>query len=303
VSWQTNLQRLGLFGLACGAYGTFIENQAFKLRRFTVPVLPKGAPALRLLHISDLHLLCRNKARRRFLSGLAGLEPDIVVNTGDNVAEPSAIEALRESLGRLLDAPGVFVHGSADYEAPVFRNPLGYIFSPTTRELDLVRQRPVPTAELEAMLTSGGWRDVNEHRAVIDVLGLRLEFRGTNDAHLGLDDYAAVAGPASDGVDASIGVTHAPYRRILDAMARDKVKLILAGHTHGGQVCVPGFGALTTNCDLDPKRAKGLWRYSSGGHKSWLHVSAGLGTSPFAPFRFACPPEASLLTLVGKGQR
>ena len=127
--------------------------------------------------------------------------------------------------------------------------------------------------------------------------GLKLEFRGTDDAHLGLDDYSLVAGPRSAEVDLSVGVTHAPYLRVLDAMTDDGVELIFAGHTHGGQVCVPGWGALTTNCDLPPAQAKGSSVHRTANGRSWLHVSAGLGTSPYAPYRFACPPEATLLTL------
>jgi uncharacterized protein len=80
-------------------------------------------------------------------------------------------------------------------------------------------------------------------------------------------------------------------------MAYDGHDLIMTGHTHGGQVCVPFYGALVTNCDLDTRRAKGLSQHSAGGRTAWLHVSAGVGTSPYAPIRFACPPEATLLTL------
>ena len=60
-------------------------------------------------------------------------------------------------------------------------------------------------------------------------------------------------------------MTHAPYRRVIDAMAYDGHDLIMAGHTHGGQVCVPFYGALVTNCDLDARRAKGLSQHSAGG--------------------------------------
>ena len=107
-----------------------------------------------------------------------------------------------------------------------------------------------------------------------------------------------MAGPVDrDADEVAVAVTHAPYRRVIDAMAYDGHDLIMAGHTHGGQVCVPLYGALVTNCDLDTRRVKGLSQHSAGGHTSWMHVSAGLGTSPYAPVRFACPPEATLLTL------
>ena len=94
-----------------------------------------------------------------------------------------------------------------------------------------------------------------------------------------------------------LGLTHSPEPRVLDRFAADGYDLVMAGHTHGGQLRVPGVGALVTNCGLDRSRARGVSRW--GAHM-WLHVSAGLGTSPFAPMRFACPPEASLLTLVAR---
>ncbi len=111
-----------------------------------------------------------------------------------------------------------------------------------------------------------------------------------------------MAGPADADADVRLGVAHAPYLRVLDQFAADGYDAILAGHTHGGQVCVPGLGALTTNCDLEPARAKGLHRHPAQSvpgdpGSAWLHVSAGLGTSPYAQIRVACRPEATLLTL------
>jgi len=103
--------------------------------------------------------------------------------------------------------------------------------------------------------------------------------------------------------DVRLAVAHAPYLRVLDQFAADGYDAIIAGHTHGGQVCLPGGRALTTNCDLEPTRARGLHRHpadSAPGDdgSSWLHVSAGLGTNPYVRFRVACRPEATLMTLV-----
>jgi predicted MPP superfamily phosphohydrolase len=109
------------------------------------------------------------------------------------------------------------------------------------------------------------------------------------------DRYDRIAGPVPDPVTLRLGLTHSPEPRVLDRFAGDGYDLVLAGHTHGGQLRVPGYGALVTNCGLDRSRARGASRW---GTHLWLHVSAGLGTSPYAPVRFACPPEASLLTLV-----
>lgn len=287
---------LALAGAACVAYGSLVEARAFQLRRVSVPVLPAGSPRIRVLHISDSHLMVRDRARARFIASLAGLEPDLVVNTGDNVAEPDAIDTLSEALGRLLQRPGVFVMGSNDYTRPRFSNPLGYLVRSTERD-GADTGNPLPTGRLRAALSSGGWIDLTQVKTTLDVAGVRLELRGTDDAHLGLDDYPAVAGKPAKGTTLAIGVTHAPYLRVLDAMTADRVKVIFAGHTHGGQVCVPVYGALTTNCDLPPRRAKGLSKHKAGGRTSWLHVSAGLGMSPLAPYRFACPPEATLVSL------
>ena len=132
---------------------------------------------------------------------------------------------------------------------------------------------------------------------------LSFAFAGVDDPHLRYDRLAEVAGPADAGADVRLGVAHAPYLRVLDQFAADGYDAILAGHTHGGQVCLPGVGALTTNCDLEPARAKGLHRHPATSQdgdpgSAWLHVSAGIGTSPYARIRVACRPEATLLTLV-----
>jgi predicted MPP superfamily phosphohydrolase len=284
-------------GTGCVAYASLYEVNAFVLRRVTVPVLPPGTSPIRLLQLSDLHLTPRNRRRQEWVSRLAGLDPDLVIDTGDNLAREDAVPTVLGALGRLLDKPGVYVWGSNDYYAPTFKNPVRYILEPSrTGRAQLAE---LPWRELGNAFCDAGWTDLTERRATIEVNGIRLGFRGTDDAHLGRDRYAEVAGPVDrHEVDVAIGVTHAPYRRILDAMTSDGMDLIVAGHTHGGQVCVPFYGALVTNCDLDTRRVKGLSQHRAAGRTAHLHVSAGLGTSPYAPFRFACRPEATLMTLV-----
>ncbi len=287
-----------LTGAGCFAYGVFIERQAFTLRRVTVPVLPEGQSPMRVLHVSDMHLSTDRGNLVRWVDSLAGLRPDLVVTTGDNLSQPEALPMVYEAYEHLFAVPGVFVFGSNDYFAPNPVNPLRY--------LGLARspkpQRGVlPHRELRRTLVERGWHDVEHHRVELTVAGRLVEVRGTKDAHLELDAYEKVAGPPDPAAVLSIGVTHAPYLRLLNAMTADGLDLIMAGHTHGGQVCVPFYGALTTNCDLDTPRVKGLSSHSFGGHTAALHVSAGLGTSPYAPYRFACRPEATLLTLVARG--
>ncbi len=282
---------VGAVGGACVAYGSLVEVRSFRLRRVTSAVLPAGAQPVRVLHLSDIHLLPSQHKKQRWLAGLAALEPDLVVNTGDNLAHADAVPYLIRSLGRLLDRPGVHVYGSNDYYEPKPKNPFVYF---ARRRAPRAPDVQLPWRELSEQFEARSWRAISHQRTEFEINGLRIELRGTDDAHLGLDDYAEVGGARADGVDLAIGVTHAPYLRILDAMAADDLDLLMAGHTHGGQVCVPGYGAVVTNCDLDTRRARGLSEHLGVP----LHVSAGLGTSPYAPFRFACPPEATLLTLV-----
>jgi predicted MPP superfamily phosphohydrolase len=292
-------------------YASLIERNAFVLRRFRVPVLPPGVRPLRVLQVSDLHLVPRQERRIEWVRGLAALSPDLVVNTGDNLAAMDAVPAALRAMEPLFAFPGVFVMGSNDYFAPIPKNPARYL---TRGYAQAPRGRlRLPIEDLRAGLSAGGWSDLDNVRTILDVGGVAVELVGTDDAHIGRDWYAAVSGPASTSAAVTIGVTHAPYQRVIDPMAADGASLIIAGHTHGGQLAVPFYGALVTNCDLPTSRAKGLSRWWPGAgdpgaprssaapaDASWLHVSAGLGTSPYAPVRFACRPEATLLTLVSR---
>ena len=291
-----SLLGVGAVGAGCLAYAGLYEVNAFRLRRIDVPVLPPGARPVRVLHLSDVHMTPSAGARQRWLSTLGALEPDLVINTGDNLAHEEAVPFVLTSFGRLLDRPGVYVWGSNDYYGPTFKNPLRYFEGPSKR--DRRSPRTLPWQDLGRGFKEAGWIDLTHTRASLEIKGVRIGFRGTDDPHLNQDHYAEVAGPVDrEQIDVAIGVTPAPYRRVIDAMAYDGHDLIMTGHTHGGQVCVPFYGALVTNCDLDTRRARGLSQHSAGGRTAWLHVSAGVGTSPYAPIRFACPPEATLLTL------
>lgn len=283
-------------GGACFGWG-LLEAHLYTLRRVEVALLPPGGAAIRVLHISDLHLGPDQERKLAFVRGLRALEPDLVVNTGDNITHPGAVAPLLEAFAAFADVPGVFVFGSNDYYAPQLKNPMRYLTEGPSR---LARELPpeLPWRRLREGFECLGWVDLTEHRATLRVAGRDVVFRGTDDGHLRRDRYDEVAGAADPSAALNIGVTHAPYLRLLDAMTADGMDLILAGHTHGGQVCIPGYGALITNCDLDTHRVKGLSSHEAGGHRSALHVSGGLGTSPFAPYRFANRPEATLLTVL-----
>jgi len=287
-------------GAGLTAYAAW-EARQYTLRRVEVPLLPPGARPVRVLHLSDLHMTPGQRRKQEWVSGLATLRPDLVIDTGDNLAHAASVPVVRDSLGPLLDAPGVFVFGSNDYFSPTLRNPLRYLLPDDGRRNTSSVKLPWP--ELRDVFTASGWVDLTNRREVVKVGELSFAFAGVDDPHLRYDRLAEVAGPAESGADVRLGVAHAPYLRVLDQFAADGYDAILAGHTHGGQVCLPGVGALTTNCDLEPARAKGLHRHPAASGdgdpgSSWLHVSAGIGTSPYARIRVACRPEATLLTLV-----
>lgn len=265
------------------------EARQYTLRSVTVPVLPRPGQ-LRILHLSDLHLTARTEHRVRWVAGLSALEPDLVVVTGDFLSSPEGVDRVGPALGGLLDVPGVFVLGSNDYFAAKPINPAKYVRGPSKKYRKATR---LDTPRMLKTLTAGGWAPLNNDTAAMEISGFKLAFAGTGDAHHGLDRYETVAHTWPADADVRIGVTHAPYLRVLDAMTDDGADLLFAGHTHGGQVCRPDGLALVTNCDIDPARAKGLSRHGD----AWLHVSAGLGTNPYTPIRVACRPEATLLTL------
>lgn len=302
---------------------SLIEAQWYVLREVSVPVLDPGAMPLRILHLSDLHLVPNQRRKIDWVRDLDTLHPDLVIDTGDNWAHPEALAPLLRALEPLLGRAGAFVMGSNDYFGPIAKNPAKYLRPGRPRSNASAHERALPADRLAKELVAAGWIDLNNRRDSLTARGTSIDLVGTDDAHVGYDDFPAPAPghspeasethgragtPSSDDAATSslrLGVTHAPYSRVLRAMHDDGVELTLAGHTHGGQLAVPGWGALVTNCDLDTRRAKGLHGWPGGrpdapgsAESMWLHVSAGLGTSPYTPVRFACRPEATLLNLV-----
>jgi len=266
----------------------------YKVRTATLPLLPNGSRDIKILHFSDLHLTPNKKREIADIKSFIDLSPDLVISTGDFLAHKDAVKTVISALDQLLELPGLFVFGSNDYYAPQFKNPFSYLRKDNwERKLG----NKLPWQSLQKQLVKRGWQDLNHNKVKLKVNGVVIEARGTDDAHLELDDYRKVEGKVSKSADLAIGVTHAPYERVLAAMAQDKLDLIFAGHTHGGQIRLPWIGgskSLTTNCDLENWRSRGVTKVND---EPWLNVSAGMGMSPFAPIRFACPPEVSLITL------
>ena len=277
---------IALFGLLCVVWGVLVERHWYRLRRYRLSILPASGPAqLDVLHLSDLHFVRRDPRKAEWLSGLP--DADITVVTGDFLAEPEAIEAavvgVRSTRGRLASW---FVLGSNDSYVP---RPLNYLSYFRSRERSRRRAVRGRAPELVTRLVADGWEDLTNVRREVALDGLPVELLGLDDAHIERHDLRVVPRRAEDRF--GFAVMHSPDSA--PEAAACGYDLIVAGHTHGGQVRLPFVGALTTNSTMPRRLASGLIRIGP----CWMSLSPGLGTSKYAPFRFWCRPEATLLEL------
>lgn len=291
---------LATLGLTTFIYANQIELRAFKLHRVQVPVLAPGTLAragkregepFRILHVSDFHMLPDQKLKQKWVASLDALNPDLVINTGDNLGSDKAVPSVLAALGPLLNRPGAFVFGTNDYFAPRPVNPLKYL----TGKKRKPSRVELPWRGMRAAFIEHGWQDATHARLEFVAGGVKVALSGVDDPHHELEDYSQIAGAPNADADIAIGLSHSPEPHVLDSFAEDGYDLVLSGHTHGGQVCLPGGKAIVTNCGIDRSRASGLSRWTE---KTWLHVSNGLGTSPYAPVRLFCRPSATLIEVV-----
>ncbi|MFA9444015.1 metallophosphoesterase [Egicoccus sp. AB-alg6-2] len=289
---------VGGAGVACVAYGTLVERRWYRLRHLPLPgALRRAANTpdgrLRILHVSDVHLVPGQDHRVRFLGSLARLDHDLVVATGDLLGATDAEDLAADALAPLTAGgrPGLVVLGSNDLYGPIPKSPSTYFTRPERR----IHGQRLDTDRLTDRLAAYGYRTLHGESLRLETPAGRIGVGGIDDPHLPTTVLPPVAAVTADADDAvlHLGLVHAPYLAALDVLVDAGHDLLLAGHTHGGQVRLPGLGALVANCDLPLQQARGASRYRG----RWLHVSPGLGHSRYAPFRFACRPEATLLEL------
>ncbi|MGH3442390.1 MAG: metallophosphoesterase [Nitriliruptorales bacterium] len=290
---------LGAAGLLAGgafAYASLVERNWFRVRHEDLPgTLRAGRRPLRVLLLADMHHSPPQHRLSRFLRSLADLDYDLVVAAGDMLGAHDAEEPTVDLLAMLTDegVPGLAVIGSNDLFAPTLKSPDIYFHRhPGLR----AHGAPLDTDRYREGLVAAGWRVLEDERTTLETRAGLVEVAGLRDPHfpaVRLPPLEAVR-PAAESAVLRLGLVHAPYTHALDLLASAGYDVLLAGHTHGGQVRVPGVGALVTNCDLETGRARGTSRWAG----SVLHVTPGVGQSRFAPFRFACRPEVSLLTLL-----
>ena len=276
---------IAVLGVGCVLYGIFIERFRYRVLRHRLDILPAAAARpLVVLHLSDLHFVRHDPRKSRFLAALP--TPDVTIVTGDFLAEPEAIESavqgVRPVRGNLASW---FVLGSNDYFIPKPLNYLAYFWKGRKRRRARRGRAPV----LVRALAADGWEELTNVRRDVSLDGLDIELLGLDDAHIRRHDLRVAPRRAEERF--GLAVMHSPDSA--PEAAALGYGLIVAGHTHGGQVRLPFVGALVTNCSMPPKLASGLIRMGA----AVLHTSRGLGTSKYAPFRFWCRPEATFLEL------
>jgi predicted MPP superfamily phosphohydrolase len=279
------LAAVAVIGVGCVAYGALIERHWFRKASYRLTVLPPGpGQAMTILHVSDLHMVRGDRRKVAFLATLP--QSDVCVVTGDILGEPEAVEdavgALRALRGRLAS---YFVLGSNDYFAPQPLNYLSY-FRKERRHRIGVRGR---SGDLRLQLEADGWTYLANRKTSFSHDGVGVEVVGLDDPHIERHDLRVA--PRQDPRSFGLAVVHSPDP--VPELAALGYDLILCGHTHGGQVRMPFVGALVTNSAMPTRLCMGLSRFG----RSYLHVSPGMGTSKFAPFRFLCRPEATVLEL------
>lgn len=268
---------------------------------------PPHHPRLRILHLSDTHFYRGREdlvGWLQWLASRAGQDYDFVAVTGDMLSSFYGDRYLAQAALRPFaqtGMPGAFVLGSHDFYENRPGNPLRYLRRTPGRGAHKAVLDPSFGRYLRAFLADSGWADLNNARTSMQVNGVSLELSGVCDPHIRRDRYvgfgpdfgpvpagpgtatqsvvAPQSAPKPDGV-IRLGLSHAPYSRVLNRFAADGADLVLCGHTHGGQVCLPGGRALVSNCDLPPSQASGVFLWppvSAGADLARVEDVAGVG--------------------------
>jgi len=235
--------------------------------------LPAGFDGLRIAQLSDLHLHRISRAYRRAIDAIGRERPDLVAITGDLVDHPEQTSACLAFLSRLRAAAGVpviVVPGNWDHRA-----------FPTKQSIAAWHQR---------LQAETGVRVLANQNVVLHRHGDRMWLVGTDDPYFGHADLDASFKGIPDSAFALV-LTHAP-EAFEELAQRPAARLVLAGHTHGGQVRLPFIGALRVPSRYGTRFAHGLFKLGD----AIFYVNAGMGMSHL-PVRFLCRPELTFITL------
>jgi len=276
-----------LAGLATAVYATRVDPRRYRLEKLTVTTDGACSPArpLKILHISDLHLSYPESHKIEFLKKITQEEYDLIALTGDIIENYTGLPYLRSILSRKPRLGAYAVLGNHDYYAySMFHKTVGRLF----RRFRHPRERRDVQPLIEALQQSGFTvlRNSAVHHAEAGLHVLGVDYPTLHPELL--QDLVAEAGAG----DYIVVLFHMPIH--LDNIVRTGAHLALGGHTHGGQIRIPGLGAIITDSELPRRDASGLFRRQA----TAFHISRGLGADPRTNIRFNCPPAATVLEVV-----
>ncbi|MCS6829396.1 MAG: metallophosphoesterase family protein [Armatimonadota bacterium] len=266
------------------AWTNLVEPFHLRLRRrsLILPSIPACLDGLTILHLSDLHVRKMGFLERKLVRLLANTSADLAVLTGDLVDSASGIQPLCEVVSHLQTSLGVYaVWGNAEHKSP----------EPSYRD------------RLQEALESAGVRVLVNEGTTLPYRNAILWLAGVDDPHSAHADIAKAA-PDARCADLHLLLAHSPDILLHPLCAR--FDLVLCGHTHCGQIRLPGWGALWSHtrlgrwsgdCVLTPEQiARRLQRPAP---QPYTIVSSGVATvgNPLFKARLFCPPEVGLIEL------
>ena len=273
---QSLASRAALFlagvGLICALYAYFVEPHWLEVSHVSIPSskLPPGTAPIRIAHISDMHSEARPNLEGSLAEAIQKEKPDLIVFTGDAINAPEGLPTFKMLMTRLSQiAPTFAVRGNWDRfaspEVDLYGNTGVQLLDEGTAKLD-VRGTPVWLAGI--------------------ALGANYDKPGTARMVRLLQSI-----PANEF---QIFLYHNPD--FMEEVVRQNVDLYCAGHTHGGQVALPFYGALVTSSIYGKRLESGLHHVKN----TYAYVNRGIGTTGgFAPrVRFLARPELTMIDVV-----
>lgn len=306
-AWKGVAASLFLAGLGASVYATRVEPRRYRLETMIVtadggtlqrepaeteavirsPATSRATAAsrLRILHLSDLHLCHPESDKIEFLQRITEQEFDLVALTGDIIEDYSGLAYLPSMLSRQPRLGAYAVLGNHDYFS---YNLFHKTFGRLVRRFRHPRQRRDVKPLIEALERAGFTVLRNE---AVRHAHERVHVVGMDYPRLGRDLLHDLVNQRQEG-DYAIVLFHLPVD--LENISASGAQLALGGHTHGGQIRLPGLGAVITDSELPRSRASGLFKQGA----TCFHISRGLGADPRTNIRFLCPPAATVLEVI-----
>ena len=278
-------------GAAAALYAWW-ESTAVEVseRRLAIPDLPPGLDGLRILHVSDTHFPADGDSVGRFVERIRRLDYDLVCCTGDYVETAAGWDAAGDALTQLRAPFGVFATlGAHDYCPPVRTRDEWLAYN-----LDRARGVPrrfVNPAPFVERLERGGITVLRNEWRSVEIGGELVRIGGAGDDSARMARLESALPPLGGF---GLLLTHSPDAALrLPPRVEGGTSLMLSGHTHGGQIRAPGWGApLRHSRFVSREQPAGVFEHLG----TTVVVNRGFGTA-HVPLRFACRPEIGLLTL------